>query len=223
MHKNSTLFQWEQFVPCLKHGQHHALLEHIAQLRNEGNVIYPEQNLIFNALSFCPPQKISVIILGQDPYHGSGQAHGLAFSVPKTSPIPPSLRNIFNEINSDIYQSQKQFYHGDLSNWAKQGVLLLNTILTVNDSKPLSHAKLGWQTITYNILQSLAQGPTPLAVLLWGKHAQSYQTLFKSQHHLVLSTSHPSPLSAHRGFLGCKHFSKTNNWLTLNHKHSITW
>ncbi len=216
---------WLDFVPSLKNGRHLRLLAEIEQMRKAGKKIYPKQNDIFYALHLTVPSMVKVIILGQDPYHGEGQAHGLCFSVPNSVKIPPSLRNIFLEMNTDIYGGQdKTSQSTDLSYLAQQGVLLLNTILSVEEGKPQSHAKLGWQEITHDILQSIAKSQD-CAVLLWGKPASTYAEIFtQSEHeHLVLQATHPSPLSAHRGFFGCKHFSKVNTWLHAHNKTPIQW
>ncbi len=222
--------EWLDVVPALQKGQHLTLLEHVLQLRQCGHVIYPEQEKIFYALQLTKPAATQVIILGQDPYHGKGQAQGLAFSVPENiKAIPPSLKNIFKEISTDIYgqDSWTESPNPCLERWATQGVLLLNTVLSVEEGKAHSHAHLGWQNITKSILESLAASSHPLAVLLWGKPAQNYAPIFSQQHtatqHLVLTAPHPSPLSAHRGFLGCKHFSRVNTWLKQQGKKSIEW
>ncbi len=216
---------WQDFVPALKIGKEQPILQKIAQLRNDGTKIFPREHEYFYALKHCLPQNISVIILGQDPYHKEGQAHGLAFSVQEQTPPPPSLRNIFKEIHNDVYAKHEHMPNPspNLTRLATQGVLLLNTILSVEEAKPLSHAHLGWQEITKSILQSLAHGPNPLVVLLWGKPAQAYTSTFNSTKHLILHAAHPSPLSAHRGFFGCKHFSMTNDWLLKHNIKPIVW
>ncbi len=234
MPHSASLKLWADFVPALQQGKHVALLQRIAALRQEGRTIYPAQQDIFQALELVKPQDVRVIILGQDPYHGPNQAHGLAFSVPQNTEakaIPPSLKNIFKEIYSDIYAKEnplhKPPYSPQLASWAKQGVLLLNTVLTVEHGKAHSHANLGWKEITQDILHSLAKKKEPLAVLLWGKAAQSYAPLFLDgelpAQHLVLTAAHPSPLSAHTGFFGCQHFSQVNAWLRAQNKKEISW
>ncbi len=226
----SAFAQWQNLVPSLKQGLHKPILEEILALRHAGQKIYPPQEHIFWALECLAPQDVRCIILGQDPYHGAGQAQGLAFSVPThTSPkaVPPSLKNIFKEICDDIYEGKCAYteQNPSLERWGKQGVLLLNTTLTVQEGKAYSHAHMGWQDITQDILHSLAQQERPLAVLLWGKPAQSYAKLFQNSktQHLLLMAPHPSPLSAHRGFLGCKHFSQVNRWLQEQGLPTITW
>ncbi len=228
--------EWLNIVPALQKGEHLTLLEEILRLRQCGHAIYPEQENIFRALQLTKPATTQVIILGQDPYHGKGQAQGLAFSVPKSTPpkaVPPSLKNIFKEICTDIYgqdswkEPPSPCPNPCLERWAMQGVLLLNTVLSVEEGKAHSHAHLGWQHITKSILESLAASSHPLAVLLWGKPAQGYAPIFSQQHtaaqHLVLTAPHPSPLSAHKGFLGCKHFSIVNAWLKQQGKKDIEW
>ncbi len=221
---------WLELIPAFKQGLHVELLQKVAELRQDGACIFPSQERIFYALELTKAQNVRCIILGQDPYHGAGQAEGLAFSVPSstaTKAIPPSLKNIFKEITSDIYEGSapRENFCPSLERWAKQGVLLLNTVLSVQEGKAHSHAHLGWQNLTKDILQSLAMGQRPLAVLLWGKPAGAYAQIFEHcpQKHLVLQAAHPSPLSAHRGFLGCKHFSKVNAWLLAHNQAPIIW
>ncbi len=223
--KSAYFCVWEDFVPALRQKQHIPILHKIEQLRIAGKNIFPDQPLIFNALNYCYPQDVSVIILGQDPYHQLGQAHGLCFSANNSATTPRSLRNIFKEIATDIYGKTNDFLlpHNNLEYLAQQGVLLLNVILTVEESKPLSHANIGWQVITHSILQSLAHSENPLSVLLWGNFAKNYAHIFDNTKHLILSAAHPSPLSARRGFFGCRHFSTTNNWLVAHKKEPITW
>lgn len=183
--------------------------------------IYPPPTQVFAALDLCPLPKVKVIILGQDPYHGPGQAHGLAFSVQSGTPLPPSLRNIYQELADDIGIAPPN--HGDLTNWSTQGVLLLNTTLTVLAGTPLSHRDLGWEIFTDAIIKTLAQETRPLVFLLWGKHAQSKQVYIDTDRHLILTAPHPSPLSAHRGFFGCKHFSQCNTFLQQTRQTPIDW
>ena len=183
-------------------------------------VIYPHPKDIFKSLELTSFQSVKVVILGQDPYHGPNQAHGLAFSVKKNVPIPPSLKNIFKEISEDL-QSNKRF-SGDLTNWAKQGVLLLNTCLTVFPGRPGSHANLGWQKFTDSIIDAVDTKDN-VVFLLWGSYAQKKKDLLLNKNNLVLEAPHPSPLSAHRGFFGCKHFSKANEFLRKNKIKEIDW
>lgn len=183
--------------------------------------VYPPPQDIFAALNLCPLSMVKVIILGQDPYHGPGQAHGLAFSVAKGTPLPPSLKNIYRELETDIGSPPSE--DGDLTHWATQGVLLLNTTLTVAAGKPLSHRNLGWETFTDAVIKVLGQQSRPLVFMLWGKHAQQKRSMLDETHHLILTAPHPSPLSAHRGFFGCRHFSHTNNFLTKTGQTPIMW
>ena len=182
--------------------------------------IYPSEDKIFTALNLLPFDKVKVVIIGQDPYHEPGQAQGISFSVPENVTIPPSLVNIMQEINSDLgIECNKS---GDLTRWVKQGVLLLNTVLTVRRGQANSHKDKGWETFTSEIIKKLAKRKEPLVFLLWGSYAQSFAPLIDSQH-LVLKAPHPSPLSAYRGFFGCKHFSKCNKFLEEHGVEPIDW
>ena len=193
----------------------------VRQARLGGEPVYPPEAQQFAALDFTSPSDISVVILGQDPYHGAGQANGLAFSVQSGVRIPPSLRNILKEVNEDVGATQT--VDGDLTPWAKQGVLLLNTVLTVEAGKARSHQGLGWQAVTHETIQ-IASDMAPSAVfLLWGKDAHAFEKLVDTDRHLVLKTVHPSPLSAYRGFSGCGHFSKANRFLERNARAPIVW
>lgn len=186
-----------------------------------GKIIYPKQKDIFNALKFTPFESVKVVILGQDPYHNPNQAHGLSFSVKKSVPPPPSLKNIFKEIHNDLGLPYSK--HGCLEKWAKQGVLLLNTVLTVEARKPQSHAHIGWQQFTDKVIESLNQHPKSIVFLLWGSYAQSKTKLIDGNKHHILKSTHPSPLAAHRGFLGCRHFSKANKILESHNREPIDW
>ncbi len=189
--------------------------------KKKNKIIYPPGSKIFNALNLTPFTSVKVIILGQDPYHGQNQANGLSFSVEIGNKIPPSLQNIFKELYSDlnIYPSQ----HGDLSNWAKQGVLLLNTILTVQASKPSSHSNKGWEIFTDKILHSLSSLKDNLVFILWGKKAQEKISLIDESKHKILKSTHPSPYSANNGFFGSQPFSKTNFFLESKNIDKINW
>ena len=189
--------------------------------KKNNKIIYPPGSKIFNALNLTPFTSVKVIILGQDPYHGQNQANGLSFSVEIGNKIPPSLQNIFIELYSDlnIYPSQ----HGDLSNWAKQGVLLLNTILTVEASKPSSHSNKGWEIFTDKILHSLSSLKDNLVFILWGKKAQEKISLIDESKHKILKSTHPSPYSANNGFFGSQPFSKTNFFLESKSIDKINW
>lgn len=183
--------------------------------------VYPPPHSLFRALELCPFPKVKVVILGQDPYHGPGQAHGLAFSVPENTRIPPSLQNIYKEITSDLRVPMPA--SGNLERWAIQGVLLLNTTLTVEDGKAGSHQGWGWETFTDAIIQTLSHQREHVVFLLWGNHAKKKAALIDTSKHLVLTAPHPSPLSAHRGFLGCKHFSQANKYLQMHNRTPIDW
>lgn len=184
-------------------------------------VVYPPSNLIFNAFNLTPFDKVKVVILGQDPYHNVGQAHGLAFSVPDGIQIPPSLQNIFKELNNDIGMPIPQ--SGNLENWAKEGVLLLNASLTVRANMAASHARIGWQQFTDAAIRALSEKKEHLVFILWGNYAIAKENLIDHSKHLVLKTVHPSPLSASRGFFGCHHFSQTNQYLISNDIQPIRW
>lgn len=182
--------------------------------------IYPPEDKIFNALNHVPYDKIKVVIIGQDPYHEPGQAQGMSFSVPENIEIPPSLVNMMKEIESDL--GIKCYNNGNLERWANQGVLLLNTVLTVRRGQANSHKDKGWEILTRKIIEIIGKREKPIVFLLWGSYAQSYENLIGPQH-LVLKTPHPSPLSAYRGFFGCKHFSKCNEFLKQNNEEPIDW
>ncbi len=183
--------------------------------------IFPPQEDIFNALKLTSISKVKVVILGQDPYHEPGQAHGLAFSVRKGVKIPPSLVNIYNELNEDIGVDIPK--HGELTSWAKQGVLLLNTVLTVRRGEANSHKDKGWEEFTDRIIKIINEKQDPVVFMLWGSNAQAKTKLLNNPNHLVLKTTHPSPLSAYRGFLGCRHFSKANAFLEKNNIKPVNW
>ena len=183
--------------------------------------IYPDMHNIFNALKYTPYEDVKVVILGQDPYHGPGQAHGLCFSVQRGIEPPPSLKNIFKEIEAETGIPASAC--GDLSGWAKQGVLLLNTVLTVRAGQANSHKGMGWEILTDKIISLLNEREQPLVFMLWGANARSKKALIKNPQHLVLETVHPSPLSAYNGFFGCGHFVKANNFLCDNGLEKIDW
>ncbi len=187
-----------------------------------GKIIYPPGSQIFNAFNQTPFDNLKVVILGQDPYHASGQAHGLSFSVCEGIKPPPSLQNIFKELKSDI-GIQMPVNFGDLTAWAKQGVLLLNGALTVRDGEPLSHAKFGWAQFTNAVIEKISYEKENIIFILWGKFAQDKKPLIDEGKHFILLAPHPSPLSAHKGFLGCKHFSLTNEILVKIGKQPIDW
>ena len=198
----------------------HDLTKNVKQAY-QTTTVYPPPKQIFTALDLCPLPSVKVVILGQDPYHGPGQAHGLAFSVQAGVTIPPSLQNIYKELQTDVGFITSQ--SGNLTDWAKQGVLLLNTTLTVIAGQPLSHQGLGWEQFTNAIITEVGQQTKPLVFMLWGKYAQSKREHINETKHLVLTASHPSPLSAHRGFYGCKHFSQCNTFLEKTGQTPIQW
>lgn len=184
--------------------------------------IFPGMYDIFNALKFTPYENVKAVIIGQDPYHNVGQAHGLSFSVRKGVVPPPSLINIFKEIKSDI-GIDNLGKHGELIGWAESGVLLLNSVLTVRANQPRSHRNIGWEIFTDNVIRLLNEREKPIVFLLWGNDAKAKEKLITNPRHLILKAAHPSPLSAFNGFFGCKHFSKTNDFLNSNGIHSIDW
>lgn len=197
------------------------LLEFVQSERRAGKTIYPPKDRTFAALELTELEDVKVVILGQDPYHGPNQANGLCFSVHPNQPLPPSLRNIFKELASDLQRPPP--INGDLTHWAKQGVLLLNTVLTVEASQANSHKGRGWEIFTDEVIKSLNNAPQPIVFLLWGSQAQAKSSLINNPKHTILSAPHPSPLSAHRGFFGCNHFSKTNQILVDNNQTPIEW
>jgi len=190
--------------------------------KNAGKIIYPPGPLIFNAFNQTPFNKVRVVIIGQDPYHNPGQAHGLSFSVPNGIKPPPSLVNIYKEIQKDLGIPMPAGY-GNLTNWAQQGVLLLNAILTVRANEPASHSKIGWMNFTDTVISKISDEKKGVIFLLWGKFAQEKQLLIDETKHFVLKAAHPSPFSADKGFFGCKHFSKANELLTDQGLPPINW
>jgi uracil-DNA glycosylase len=185
--------------------------------------VYPAATEYFNALNSTSYDQVKVVMLGQDPYHGPGQAHGLCFSVPRGVDSPPSLKNIFKELQADLSLSAADFKHGNLQSWAEQGVLLLNSVLTVEAGLAASHQGRGWEAFTDKVISELNQGKDHLVFMLWGGYAQKKGTVIDGSRHLILKAPHPSPLSAHRGFLGCRHFSSANAYLTEHGKEPIDW
>ncbi|MGB0495842.1 MAG: uracil-DNA glycosylase [Kangiellaceae bacterium] len=197
-------------------------LAYVDKRRNEGVVVYPPKEQVFSAFSATPFEKIKVVIIGQDPYHGPNQAHGLCFSVLPGIKAPPSLANMYKELKMDIEGFQIPD-HGYLQSWAEQGVLLLNTVLTVEQGQAHSHKHLGWEEFTDVVIEKINQHGDSIVFMLWGAHAQKKGAKIDTNKHYVLKAPHPSPLSAHRGFLGCKHFSKTNQFLVSKGKKEINW
>jgi len=193
----------------------------LRERRASGATLYPPPGQIFTAFQETPPQAVKVVILGQDPYHGPGQAHGLAFSVAPGVPVPPSLANLFRELRDDLGIAAPG--HGCLIPWARQGVMLLNTVLTVERGQAGAHQGRGWERFTDRVIECLNGGERPLVFLLWGAQAQRKGAQIDTSRHCVLRAPHPSPLSAHRGFLGCRHFSQTNAWLRSQGLDPIAW
>ena len=187
----------------------------------KNKIIFPEKNNVFNALKLTPYKNVKVVIVGQDPYHGIGEAHGLSFSVQKGIKIPPSLKNIYQELYSDL--GIKPAEYGDLTKWAQEGVLLLNAVLTVEKDKPASHLGKGWELLTDFIIKKLNEKEEPIVFILWGNFARSKKVFITNKKHLVIESTHPSPFSARNGFFGSKPFSKTNNFLTKNNIKPIDW
>ncbi|TCB16817.1 uracil-DNA glycosylase [Acinetobacter sp. ANC 5045] len=199
-----------------------ALRDFLLQEKQQNKVIYPPSSLIFNALNTTPLNQVKVVIIGQDPYHGPNQAHGLSFSVQRGVALPPSLRNIFHELHTDLGVPIPR--HGDLTHWAEQGVLLLNSVLTVEAGQPTSHQKQGWEDFTDHVIDVLNQQREHIVFILWGAYAQRKGQRIDPNKHLILKAAHPSPLAANRGgFFGCKVFSKSNNYLKQNGIEPIDW
>ena len=224
MNKNIKIHEsWLKFIKSEFDKEYmNSIKKSILNFKKSGKIIYPKNNEIFNAINLTDFEKTKVIILGQDPYHGPGQAHGLSFSVKDGIKPPPSLINIFKEIESDLSINVEKG-NGNLTRWAKQGVLLLNSLLTVEKGKPLSHKEIGWETLTDKIIEVLNQNKRGLVFILWGSHARSKKYLISQNKNLIIESSHPSPLSAHRGFIGSKPFSRTNKYLVKNNMNPINW
>lgn len=197
------------------------IVHFLKEEKKAGKIIYPPGKLIFNAFDCTPFDKVKVVIIGQDPYHNPGQAHGLSFSVPDGVAPPPSLVNIFKELRDDLEIPIPRT--GNLEKWATQGVLLLNASLTVEANKPMSHSQLGWHLFTDEAIKHISKDKEHVVFMLWGKFAQNKETLIDTKKHKVLKAAHPSPLSAHNGFFGCGHFSKTNNYLREMGEKPIDW
>ena len=198
-----------------------AIKQFILTEKQKGKKVYPPGSQIFNAFNLTPFDQVKVVILGQDPYHGPGQAHGLSFSVPQGIHQPPSLINIFKELKSDLNIDAP--LHGNLESWAKQGVLLLNAVLTVNDSEAASHKNAGWEKYTDAVIKAISDHKEHVVFILWGRFAQNKEALIDTKKHCVIKSAHPSPLSAHAGFFGSKPFSKTNTYLREHGIKEIDW
>ncbi|MEP1447251.1 MAG: uracil-DNA glycosylase [Paraglaciecola sp.] len=214
---------WEDFLGQEKQQAYfQQMMQFVESERAAGKTIYPPKQDVFNAFSLTELDKVKVVILGQDPYHGPNQAHGLSFSVLPNVKTPPSLVNIYKELATDIPDFSLP-QHGFLQSWAEQGVLLLNAVLTVEQGQAHSHAKIGWEQFTDVVIQQLSKQCSGLVFLLWGSHAQKKGEVIDTSKHHVLTAPHPSPLSAYRGFFGCKHFSKTNQLLQHQGKTPVNW
>lgn len=213
---------WEDIIDLEKQKDYYKKLKEEINKGYETTTVFPEKQNIFKAFYLTKLDNLKVVILGQDPYHGFGQAQGLAFSTPANIKNPPSMQNILKEIQSDL--GKKSICEdGDLTPWAKQGVLLLNTILTVEEAKPKSHHNLGWEVFTDNIIKYISDNCEDTIFILWGSPAISKTKLIDRKKHHILTAPHPSPLSSYRGFFGCKHFSQTNNILKSLNKEAIIW
>lgn len=214
---------WDKFIiGQAKLPYYKNLQSFLSTQERSGKIIYPPEALRFHALNLTPIETIKVVILGQDPYHGENQAHGLSFSVPDGVKVPPSLRNIYKELAQSIPGFQIPL-SGNLEDWAKQGVLLINAVLTVEKANAGSHAGKGWETFTDNLITEINGSQQDIIFLLWGSYAHKKGRLIDSKKHTVLKSTHPSPLSAYRGFLGCGHFKKVNETLSLKNKSIINW
>ncbi|TKB27749.1 uracil-DNA glycosylase [Desulfopila sp. IMCC35006] len=218
---------WEENVPLMQQGLHRELVKRAYEGAGESRV-YPLRENVFTALRLTSLAATKVVIIGQDPYFnehpGKGpEAHGICFSVQQGIPVPPSLRNILQEVNSSVYNGEKVSVDSDLTRWARQGVLLLNASLTVMARRPNSHVQLGWHALTDDIIATVSNKKEHVVFMLWGAFAQKKKVLIDSRKHLILATSHPSPLSAHRGFLGSNVFVKCNAYLRQHHLQPIAW
>lgn len=212
---------WKKYLQKEFQKNYFVQLNTFLNQESKTNVVLPPQNEIFSAFHAISPDQVKIVLLGQDPYHGIGQAHGMCFSVKPHVKIPPSLRNIFKELQNDLQIPIPA--HGNLSKWAEQGVLLLNSSLTVRQSEPGSHQKKGWEIFTDEVIRKLSEEKAGIVFILWGKEAQKKLSLINADKHHVLSANHPSPLSAHRGFFGCKHFSTANEIIEDQGKKPIDW
>lgn len=212
---------WNEILAEEMQKDYYQELQAFIQKRKAEVRVFPEEKNVFNALELTPFESVKVVILGQDPYHGFGQAHGLSFSVQKGIPLPPSLKNIYKELQEDIGGDLPT--EGDLTHWAKQGVLLLNTVLTVEEGNANSHKGMGWERLTNRLIESLNELKHPVIFILWGKPAQDKEKLITNPNHVILKAPHPSPLSAYRGFFGSKPFSKVNDILIQHGQTPIRW
>lgn len=213
--------RWDEILKNEFESEYYKNIREFLKKEYSHHIIYPEMNDIFNSLKYADYDKIKVVIIGQDPYHEEGQAHGLSFSVKPGIAIPPSLQNIYKELQSDLGCYIPN--NGYLEKWAKQGVLLLNNVLTVRAHQANSHKTCGWETFTDSIIKALNEREKPVVFLIWGSCAKQKETYITNKNHYILKAPHPSPLSAYRGFFGCKHFSKTNEILIANNEDPIDW
>ena len=214
---------WDEVLAPLLESELYASIREFLKKEYSSKIIYPPMHDIFNAFKYTPYSKVKAVILGQDPYHGEGQAHGLCFSVKEGVTPPPSLVNIYKEIESDLGIKIKNKNCGDLTKWAKEGVMLLNTTLTVREGQANSHSNCGWQAFTDEVIKLLAKREEPIVFILWGANARSKKKFIDKNKHFILESVHPSPLSAYNGFFGCKHFSKTNELLESKNISPIDW
>ncbi len=215
------MMTWNEILAEEMQKDYYQELQAFIQKRRAEVRVFPEEKNVFNALELTPFESVKVVILGQDPYHGFGQAHGLSFSVQKGIPLPPSLKNIYKELQEDIGGDLPT--EGDLTHWAKQGVLLLNTVLTVEEGNANSHKGMGWERLTNRLIESLNELNHPVIFILWGKPAQDKEKLITNSNHVILKAPHPSPLSAYRGFFGSKPFSRVNDILMQQGQSPIRW
>lgn len=212
---------WKRIIDVEKSKEYFKSLKEFLLQEYSSNKVYPKKSEIFKCFELTDFKDVKVVILGQDPYHQPCQAHGLCFSVNKGIKVPPSLVNIYKEINSDIGGYVPS--HGNLTKWAKEGVLLLNTIMSVRDSSPMSHSNKGWEMFTDQVIKELNDDDIPKVFMLWGSPSRKKKVLITNPKHLILECAHPSPLSAYNGFFGCKHFSKANEFLKSNGRDVIDW
>lgn len=213
--------EWDKWLSAEFEKSFFRQLEQFVDMRYEQTVCYPPKDKIFEAFRLCPPSRLKVVLLGQDPYHEPGQAMGLSFSVPMGMKFPPSLRNIFKEVMDDTKCPPP--FGGDLTGWAEQGVLLLNSTLTVEKGKAGAHFKRGWETFTDEVISLISQQKEHVVFLLWGNYAQQKRTLIDASRHLILESPHPSPLSAYHGFFGNHHFSRANEYMIQNNIEPVMW
>lgn len=212
---------WKQLIEQEKEYLYFYNLENFVEKERKEKVVFPKKEDVFKAFELTPFENVKCVIVGQDPYYNINQANGLAFSVNKGIKLPPSLVNIYKEAHDDVGIDIPN--HGDLSSWAKEGVFLLNTILTVEEGKPLSHKNKGWEKFTLKVLKTLNEDDEPKVFILWGKEAIGLKKIIDNPKHLIIESPHPSPLSSYRGFFGSKPFSKTNEFLMKNNRKTINW